>query len=193
MHCWVVCGSRNLCWCSSDIRVVTCVRAPGLLRPCDMEPLAITAVSSAARQITWTNTVAPRATVLDTLALFADVVLPNVAKGTIMRRPGALKIAERLGLDHRAVRRLLRIRNKYGSDPLLLRVPGRSLALILRPEHARRLLQETPEPFATATQEKNAALAHFSRRVFWFRTGQSESSGGATTRRCWIRIARNIA
>jgi hypothetical protein len=40
-------------------------------------------------------------------------------------------------------------------------LPGRTLALILDPNHVRRVLAESPEPFTPATAEKRAALSHF--------------------------------
>ncbi len=103
----------------------------------------------------------PRASFIDTLAVFGEVLVPTVAKGVIIRRPAMLSIAERLDLDRRAIRRMQRIRNRYGSGPLLLRLPGRTLGLILDPEHVHRVLAESPEPFTPASAEKRAALAHF--------------------------------
>jgi cytochrome P450 len=103
----------------------------------------------------------PKATVLDTLAVLAGVIIPTVAKGPIIRRPKVVAIAERLDLDRRAVKRLQRMRNRYGPGPLLLRIPIRTQAVVLSPEHVRRVLHESPEPFATATREKKEALAHF--------------------------------
>jgi cytochrome P450 len=103
----------------------------------------------------------PRASFIDTLAVFGEVLIPTVAKGVIIRRPAMLSIAERLDLDRRAIRRMQHVRNKYGAGPLLLRLPGRTLGLILDPEHVHRVLAESPEPFTPATAEKRAALAHF--------------------------------
>lgn len=103
----------------------------------------------------------PRASLLDTLAVSLDVVAPTIAKGVIIRRPPVVALAERLELDRRAVRRLQALRAKYGSGPLLLRLPIRRQAVVLAPEHVRRVLDETPEPFAAASSEKRAALAHF--------------------------------
>src|SRR5579862_574724 len=94
---------------------------------------------------------APKAGFLDTMALFADVFLPTLAKGVILRRPAMVGLAERLDLDRRAVRRLQRLRHRYGPGPLLVRIPGRYLAVILDAAHARRVLAESPEPFATLT------------------------------------------
>jgi cytochrome P450 len=97
----------------------------------------------------------------DTLAVLLDVALPNIAKGPLIRRPAAVRMAERLGLDRRAVRRMQALRARYGPGPLMLRLPGRRQAVLLEAAHARRVLDETPEPFAAASSEKRAALAHF--------------------------------
>ncbi|AHG88725.1 cytochrome P450 [Gemmatirosa kalamazoonensis] len=107
------------------------------------------------------DTPLPTASLADTLGVLADVVLPTLAKGVIIRRPRAIAIAERLDLDRRAVRRLQRLRDRYGAGPVLLRLPGRVQAVVLAPEHVRRVLAATPEPFAAASSEKRAALSHF--------------------------------
>jgi len=107
------------------------------------------------------RTTLPQATVRETLGVLAGVALPTVAKGVIIRRPRVVALAERLDLDRRAVRRVQRLRDRYGAGPLLLRLPVRRQALILSPDHVRRVLEESPEPFATASSEKRAALSHF--------------------------------
>lgn len=106
----------------------------------------------------------PKATVLDTLAFAADVLGPALGKGDIIRRPRVVELAARLDLDRRAVRRHQRLRERYGPGPLLLRIPGRSQAVILAPEHVHRVLDESPEPFATDSSEKWASLSHFEPR-----------------------------
>lgn len=106
----------------------------------------------------------PKATVRETLGVLADVIGPTMAKGVVIRRPKVMAVAERLDLDRRAVRRVQQLRDKYGRGPLLLRIPGRSQAVILHPEHVRRVLDESPQPFATASTEKRATLAHFEPR-----------------------------
>ncbi|WP_104204051.1 cytochrome P450 [Billgrantia saliphila] len=104
----------------------------------------------------------PKASVAESLAVLNDVFIPNVAKGVLIRRPKVVGIAERLGLDRRAVHRLQQLNEKYGSGPLMLQVPGeKTMALVLDPEHANRVLDQSPEPFATAEQAKRSALAHF--------------------------------
>src|SRR5437588_12420328 len=101
----------------------------------------------------------PKASILDSIAVATEVFIPTVAKGVILRRPRVVAMAERLQLDRTAVRCLQRLRRRYGDGPLLLRVPGRSQAVVLAPAHVRRVLDETPDPFATASSEKQAALA----------------------------------
>src|SRR5690242_314170 len=107
------------------------------------------------------HTLVPQAGVLDSLAAFLDVFLPTVAKGVILRRPGMVALAERLELDRRAIRRMQRLRDRYGSGPLRIRFPGRAMALVFEPKHVRRVLTFSPKPFQTSTSLKRAALAHF--------------------------------
>ena len=103
----------------------------------------------------------PTASIRDTLGVLVDVVIPTVAKGPIIRRPKMVGLAERPQLDTRAIRRMQKIESRYGPGPLMLPVPRWSRALILSPEHVHRVLDRTPEPFATETDEKRAALSHF--------------------------------
>lgn len=106
-----------------------------------------------------------RASLPDTFALLADVILPTLGKGVLIRRPNVVAAAERFGLDSRGVRRLQKFRRQYGDGPLLFPVPGRPQALILSPEDVRRVLEGAPEPFAPSTLEKHSALSHFEPKV----------------------------
>jgi cytochrome P450 len=110
------------------------------------------------------NTALPQATLTDTAAFLLDVFLPNLAKGPIIRRPRAVALAQRLGLDDRAIRRMTKLDRKYPQGPLLLRLPGRNQALILKPGDLHQVLHHSPEPFSPASSEKRAALAHFEPR-----------------------------
>jgi len=103
----------------------------------------------------------PKANLFETFTVFGEVLFPTLAKGVIIRRPQMLAVAERFDLDRRPIRRMQRLRNKYQAGPLLLRIPGRAIAVILHPQDVHRILSESPEPFATASAEKRAALAHF--------------------------------
>jgi cytochrome P450 len=97
----------------------------------------------------------------DSLAAASEVLLPPIAKGVIIRRPGVLSLAERWDAGTRAVQRMQRLGDDYGPDPLPLAIPGRDMALVLSNDDVRRVLGGTPEPFAAATREKQAALRHF--------------------------------
>jgi cytochrome P450 len=102
----------------------------------------------------------PKASIRDTLAFMIDVFLPTIVKGVIIRRPAMVELAERLNLDRSAIRHMQRLRRKYGAGPLMLRLPLRSQAVILAPEHVHRVLEQSPNPFDPASSEKRAALAH---------------------------------
>jgi cytochrome P450 len=102
-----------------------------------------------------------RASGWDTLRISVGVLAPIVARGVIVRRPRVVAVLEKIDADRRAGRLLGRIADRYGPGPLLLRIPGRSVAVVLDPEDVHRVLAETPEPFTPDNREKHAALAHF--------------------------------
>jgi cytochrome P450 len=99
--------------------------------------------------------------VLETAGVLADVVAPLLARGVIVRRPKVVGALDRLDADRRAVRRLRRLRDAHGPGPVLLALPGRDVAFVLAAEDVRRVLEESPEPFAPDSREKRAALGHF--------------------------------
>ncbi|MFD0578945.1 cytochrome P450 [Dactylosporangium darangshiense] len=99
--------------------------------------------------------------VLDTIRCAGGVIAPVLAQGVVRRRNRVVRLAQRLDADRRAARLLTRLRERYGAGPLRLRVPGRSVAVLLDPADVDRVLAGSPEPFALATVEKVAALRHF--------------------------------
>jgi cytochrome P450 len=103
----------------------------------------------------------PRASVPETLAVVTDVLLPHLARGIIIRRPRITAFEDHVDADRRAVRRLQRLHDRHGQGPVLLAIPGRKAAVVLDADDVRRVLAESPEPFATANREKRAALSHF--------------------------------
>lgn len=98
---------------------------------------------------------------LDTTRVLATVLLPTLAKGVIVRRPGVLAFSEKMQTDATAIDTMRHLRDRYGPEPVRLRVTGRSIAVLVDPADVGRLLAESPEPFALATKEKKAALRHF--------------------------------
>lgn len=103
----------------------------------------------------------PKASFPDSFAFLSRLVMPTLAKGVIIRRPRMVAFAERRDLDASAVRLMQRLEERYRPGPLLLGNPVRPQAVILDPQHVNRILGTSPEPFATRSSEKRAALAHF--------------------------------
>jgi cytochrome P450 len=102
-----------------------------------------------------------RASLADTLRVVGGVFAPMLAQGVVRRRPRVVALAERLDADRRANDILHRLHDRYGDRPLLLRVPGRKLAIPFDPDDVREVLAASPDPFALATTEKRAVLRHF--------------------------------
>jgi cytochrome P450 len=95
----------------------------------------------------------------DTLRTVATVLLPLVARGVVIRRQRVAAVGEWVDADRRLVRSLQRLRRRYGPVPLALRLPLRRIVLLLDDDDVHRVLDATPDPYATATREKRAALA----------------------------------
>lgn len=103
----------------------------------------------------------PRLGFFESLAVLRDVAAPTLAKGVLRRRKPMEASAEWLALDRVAVRRMTRLRDRYGAGPVVLGLPFRRQALVLTRTDAQRVLAGTPEPFKAASSEKRAALSHF--------------------------------
>ncbi len=100
------------------------------------------------------------ASVSDTLRTVGTVLLPLAARGVILRRQRVVAAEERVDADRRLVRALQRLRARYGAAPLALRLPLRRIVVVLD-DDVHRVLAASPEPYATATREKRAALSRF--------------------------------
>lgn len=117
----------------------------------------------------------PQLSVRETATFVANVFLPTVAKGPIIRRPKIVALAEKFQLDERAAATLEQLTAKHPVSPVLLRLPLRRQAIVLEPQDVHRVLAETPEPFATASSEKKGALAHFQPRNSLISTGRDRT------------------
>jgi cytochrome P450 len=107
----------------------------------------------------------PSATLGETLGVVARVLAPIVAEGPILRRPRIVGLAERLDLERGAIAYMQQLRRRRRGPLMFGPLRGRTWALVLSARHAQRVLHETPDPFATASAEKIAALAHFEPRA----------------------------
>ena len=105
-----------------------------------------------------------RASALDTARVLTQVIAPTLGIGVIVRRRAAMALAERLDIDRAAAKLLRRLRSRYGSGPLQLRIPGRSMVVVLDPEDVDGILRRSASEFTPANWEKRAALGHFQPR-----------------------------
>src|SRR5690349_24647538 len=97
-----------------------------------------------------------RASIRDSVRVGLSVLAPILAQGVMRRGPRVVRLVQRFDLEGRSSRTLERLRHRYGEGPLVLAVPGRSVAMVLSGDHVRRLLDWPP-----FTVDKRAALSHF--------------------------------
>lgn len=105
-----------------------------------------------------------RASALDTARVLARVIAPTLASGVILRRRAVMALADRLDVDRSATDLLRQLRSRYGGGPLRLRIPGRSMAVVLDPADVDGILRRSASEFTAANREKRAALSHFQPR-----------------------------
>jgi hypothetical protein len=120
----------------------------------------------------------------ETAGVAADVLAPLVARGVIVRRPRIVGALDRLDADRRAVRRLQRLRSTHGPGPVLLRVPGRDVALVLAADDARRVLEGSPEPSRPTRARNVRRFSTSNRMACWSRTVPSEHTAARSTSAC---------
>ncbi len=101
-----------------------------------------------------------RTAVADTAHFVGEVVAPTLAGRMLRRRPHVQAPAGRLRSDRHAVRLMRALSSRYGPGPLVLRTPGRPIAVLLDPDDVDRVLDHTPSPFLPAAREKRAAPGH---------------------------------
>lgn len=104
---------------------------------------------------------ADTASVGETARIAATVLAPAIGAGLIKRRPAAMQLVERWELDRAAITTLRRVRRAHHGRPVRLRLPGRSITVLLDPTDAGHMLAGAPTPFSPATWEKRAALRRF--------------------------------
>jgi len=99
--------------------------------------------------------------VIDAARVAMLVLAPMVAQGVLLRRRRLALLAAAWNVDGRALGTLGRLRDRYGSQPLRLTLPGRTLVIPLDPADVATVLAGTPDPFRADSREKRAALNHF--------------------------------
>jgi cytochrome P450 len=103
----------------------------------------------------------PRASVLENIRFNELVIVPNALQGLFRRRPGRVAVATRLNVDGRAVRLMEGLRRRHGAGPLWVRpIPSPAL-LMLEVDDVRRVLEGSPERFASDPETKRRGMGHF--------------------------------
>lgn len=116
-----------------------------------------------------------RLAAVDAARVIADVLVPIIAQGVILRRRRVAMLAGALQVNHHAAELLRQLRERYNNRPLLLRLGTREVVIPLDPADAALVLAGTPEPYAAASREKRAALRHFSPQGVLVSTGSART------------------
>jgi cytochrome P450 len=103
----------------------------------------------------------PSASLADSVQFNQAVILPNALQGLFRRRPAAVGVATRLGVDGRAVKLMTGLRRRHGPGPVWIRVMTDEALLVLEVEDVRRVLEGSPHPFAPDPEAKRKGMGHF--------------------------------
>ncbi|OZG27821.1 cytochrome P450 [Williamsia sp. 1138] len=104
---------------------------------------------------------APQLTGLAAIRVATLLGFPAVAAGVIARRRAMMGVLERIKADRAPLDTIRELRRQYGSGPLRLVLPGRTLVVVLDANDVARVLDESPDPFTPANREKVGALSPF--------------------------------
>src|SRR5918992_5852597 len=103
----------------------------------------------------------PSASLVENARFNALVVLPNALQGIFRRRRTAVQVATRAGVDRWAVRLLSGMRRSYDGGPVWVRVMTDRALLVLAAEDVRRVLEGSPNPFASDPEAKRKGMSQF--------------------------------
>jgi cytochrome P450 len=103
----------------------------------------------------------PSASLVDSLRFNQEVILPNALQGLFRRRRKAQAAATKLGVDGRAVGLVGKLRDRHGPGPVWVNVMGSRALLLLSVDDVRRVLEGSPDPFASDPEAKRRGMGHF--------------------------------
>jgi cytochrome P450 len=86
-----------------------------------------------------------------------------------------MALAERWQTDRYTVSTMRGLHERYSPGPVRLALPGRSMAVVLRPEDVHTVLESGPDPFSPASVEKQAALSQFQPHGVLISTGRTRA------------------
>jgi cytochrome P450 len=103
----------------------------------------------------------PSASLLENARLNALVVVPNAVQGIFRRRAPAVRAATAADVDRWAVGLLNGMRRSHEGGPVWVRVITDRALLVLSSDDVRRVLEGSPEPFASDPETKRKGMAQF--------------------------------
>jgi cytochrome P450 len=103
----------------------------------------------------------PHASLAEGLRFTAQVAIPNVIQGLFRRRQKAVAVASKAGADKLAVGFMAGLKRSHGEGPIWIRVAKNNALLVMGEGPIRRVLGESPEPFASDPEPKKSAMALF--------------------------------
>ena len=103
----------------------------------------------------------PSASIADNVAFNTLVVVPNALQGLFRRRRGPVGAATRADVDRWAVRLLRDMHRAHGGSPVWVRLGTSPALLLLDTDDVRRMLEGSPDPFASDPEAKRKGMAHF--------------------------------
>ena len=103
----------------------------------------------------------PSASLAEVVQFNQLVVVPNAVQGIFRRRRTPVAVATRTGVDGHAVRFVSGLRKSHAPGPLWVRVIKDRALLMLEIEDVRRVLERSPEQFASDPPAKRRGMSHF--------------------------------
>src|SRR5437867_2737383 len=103
----------------------------------------------------------PSASLLENVRFNSLVVVPNALQGLFRRRERAVGLATRANVDRWAVGLLSGMRRSYDGGPVWVRVVRDPALLLLSVEDIRRVLEGSPDPFASDPEAKRKGMSAF--------------------------------
>ena len=103
----------------------------------------------------------PSASIVENVQFNRLVILPNALQGTFRRRANPVAMATQLDVDGSAVRFLAGLRSAHGPGPVWVRVMSERVLLLLEVGDVRRVLERSPELFASDPPPKRKGMSHF--------------------------------
>jgi cytochrome P450 len=103
----------------------------------------------------------PHASIIEGIRFTAQVAVPNVVQGLFRRRRKAVAVAGMTGADKLAVAFMGGLRRSYADGPVWIRIAKAQALLLIGSQPIRRVLEGSPDPFASDPEPKRSGMAHF--------------------------------